>query len=95
MGTIGSVTGTATYNHVRIWPEGNSIRVQGTYMGEDTLTYEGPEGCLCIDGMEATLNDEAVHELEPDSSDGWIFVTATEDYIHISSENKEESDNKN
>ncbi|QIR31266.1 hypothetical protein M1M18_gp034 [Halorubrum virus Serpecor1] len=88
--TIGTITGKATFQHVSIFREGEKVRVLGTYMGDDTTTYEAPPGSVRIGGLEVMVGDEEAVTVTPTEEDGWVWVTATEEELLITNEEPED-----
>lgn len=79
---IGSITGTATFDHVHINREPNRYVVTGYYQQSET-PYGVPHGKLRIDGLSIAVNDTATI----DSDDGeYVWVKATDDILNITAE---------
>lgn len=88
--TIGSITGTATYESVEIEPQPDgTTHVTGYYMG-DATTHNVPAGCLFIGGLPVEFDGENSVAINPDADDEWVWVTATEDHLLITKEEPEE-----
>jgi len=84
---IASIEGTATFNHVIIYREGEMVRLAGTYSEESETVYEGPPGCIFIEGMQMVVGDSEAVTLEANEGE-WIWVEATEDELRITSEKR-------
>lgn len=80
---IGTVTGTATFERVRIEPGQNLIKVYGQYNGDPHATiYEFERGRLRIGGLAITPGEDPIY-VDPEDDDGWVWVEATEGTLDI------------
>lgn len=80
--TIGTVTGTGTFNHVSVYRENDMVRVLGTYTDGGTTLYEAPPDSVRVGGLEMMVGDEEAVTLTP-PDDEWVIVEATEDELRI------------
>lgn len=80
--TIGTITGTATFEAVEILKQSDTkVRVVGSYMG-DTTTYETERSRVRLFGNKFDYLEHSF-AIRPEGDDEWIEVEATEDRLLI------------
>lgn len=85
---IGTIEGTATFDKVEVEPrDDDSLEVTGHY-GESVTVYEVRRGHLFIEGFQTDVSGDVT--LLPDDDSGWVWVEATEEDLHITSEERDE-----
>lgn len=88
---IGSVTGTATFEVVKIRPsvdDDDRIEVAGRYLDSHT-TYSAPDDEVFLGGLQLTELAGKLCVEHPDD-DGWVWVEATETELRITKENPDQ-----
>ena len=87
---IGAIQGTATFEKVIIRPgDDDRVHIEGDYM-DSTTTYSAPPYQTYIGGVRIGDVEGQFTLLPNDEIEGWVWVEAKEDELHITMEEPED-----